>query len=69
WVQETFNGERSWSNRVDFAAKGNSKGQRLAEYVQSLGYHANHVLAVGDNHNDISMLDYAGLGVAMLNAD
>ncbi|MDE1335887.1 Cof-type HAD-IIB family hydrolase [Vibrio aestuarianus] len=69
WVQEKFNGERSWSNRVDFAAKGNNKGLRLAEYVADLGYHANHVLAVGDNHNDISMLKYAGLGVAMHNAD
>lgn len=69
WVQQKFNGERSWSNRVDFAAIGNSKGQRLAEYVSELGYHANHVIAVGDNHNDISMLRYAGLGVAMFNAD
>ncbi|WP_087020643.1 Cof-type HAD-IIB family hydrolase [Thaumasiovibrio subtropicus] len=69
WVKATFNGERSWSNRIDFAAKGNSKGQRLAEYVAELGYHANHVMAVGDNHNDISMLKYAGLGVAMPNAD
>lgn len=69
WVQENFNGERSWSNRVDFSAKGNNKGQRLAEYVTALGYHASQVVAVGDNHNDISMLNYAGLGVAMLNAD
>ncbi|GAB7225192.1 Cof-type HAD-IIB family hydrolase [Vibrio owensii] len=69
WMKEKFNGERSWSNRIDFAAKGNSKGLRLAEYVSELGYHPNHVIAVGDNHNDISMLRYAGLGVAMNNAD
>ncbi|MDA0121142.1 MULTISPECIES: Cof-type HAD-IIB family hydrolase [Vibrio] len=69
WVKEKFNGERSWSNRIDFAAKGNCKGLRLAEYVSELGYHPNHVIAVGDNHNDISMLRYAGLGVAMNNAD
>ena len=69
WVERQFNGERSWSNRIDFAAKGNSKGLRLAEYVSELGYHANHVIAVGDNHNDISMLQYANLGVAMRNAD
>ncbi|OAJ94732.1 Cof-type HAD-IIB family hydrolase [Vibrio bivalvicida] len=69
WVKRQFNGERSWSNRIDFAAKGNSKGLRLAEYVSELGYHANHVIAVGDNHNDISMLQYANLGVAMRNAD
>jgi len=69
WVKDRFNGERSWSNRIDFAAKGNSKGLRLAEYVSELGYHPNHIIAVGDNHNDISMLSYAGLGVAMLNSD
>ncbi|MFA0500109.1 HAD hydrolase family protein, partial [Vibrio sp. 10N.222.46.A1] len=67
--EENFNGERSWSNRIDFAAKGNSKGLRLAEYIAELGYQADDVIAVGDNHNDISMLKYAGLGVAMLNAD
>jgi Cof subfamily protein (haloacid dehalogenase superfamily) len=69
WVAERFSGERSWSNRVDFSAKGNSKGKRLSEYVTALGYDANHVIAVGDNHNDISMIEYAGLGVAMLNAE
>ncbi|GAM58596.1 hydrolase [Vibrio ishigakensis] len=69
WVQEAFNGERSWSNRVDFAAKGNSKGLRLAEYISELGLDAEQVIAVGDNHNDISMLKFAGLGVAMKNAD
>ena len=26
-------------------------------------------MAIGDNHNDISMLRYAGHGVAMANAD
>ena len=69
WINEHFNGERSWSNRIDFAAKGNSKGQCLAEYVNNLGLRSSQVIAVGDNHNDISMLQYAGLGVAMLNAD
>ena len=69
WIKEQFNGERSWLNRIDFAAKGNSKGQRLAECVNMLGVQATEVIAVGDNHNDISMLQYAGLGVAMRNAD
>ncbi|GAL20696.1 HMP-PP hydrolase (pyridoxal phosphatase) Cof [Vibrio maritimus] len=69
WVKRNFNGERSWSNRIDFAAKGNSKGKRLGQYVKALGYEAHHVIAAGDNHNDISMLEYAGLGVAMKNAD
>ncbi|SMY36548.1 3-keto-L-gulonate-6-phosphate decarboxylase SgbH [Photobacterium malacitanum] len=69
WVNANFNGERSWSNRIDFAAKGNSKGKLLAEYVANLGFQPSQVIAIGDNHNDISMIRYAGLGVAMLNAD
>lgn len=69
WIKSNFNGERSWSNRIDFAAQGNSKGKRLADYVRGLGYEAHHVIAAGDNHNDISMLEYAGLGIAMQNAD
>lgn len=69
WVTHYFDGERSWANRVDFAAKGNSKGRRLSEYVNRLGFDVSDVLAIGDNHNDISMLEVAGLGVAMRNAD
>ncbi|WP_272518365.1 MULTISPECIES: Cof-type HAD-IIB family hydrolase [unclassified Providencia] len=69
WIKQTFNAEKSWSNRFDFAAKGNNKGTRLAEYLNSQGYNSNQVIAVGDNHNDISMIELAGLGVAMKNAD
>ncbi|MBF9000923.1 Cof-type HAD-IIB family hydrolase [Vibrio nitrifigilis] len=68
WIKQTFSGERSWSNRIDFSAQGNSKGLRLAEYVTELGYDATHVIAVGDNENDMSMIRYAGLGIAMDNA-
>lgn len=67
-VTQHFSGERSWSDRIDFTMKGNTKGNALASYVQDLGLVAVQVVAVGDNHNDISMLEYAGLGVAMENA-
>ena len=33
-----------------------------------LGLSAQNVMAIGDNFNDIEMLDYAGFGVAMGNA-
>lgn len=38
----------------------------LAE--EMLGLSADNVLCVGDSHNDLEMLDYAGVGVAMGNA-
>jgi Cof subfamily protein (haloacid dehalogenase superfamily) len=68
WILDNFNGEQSWHDRFDFSAQGNSKGARLAEFVADLGLKPNEVVAIGDNHNDISMLQYAGLGVAMGNA-
>jgi len=61
--------EWSWRNRVDVARTGNSKGARLAEWVRRRGYDAAEVIAFGDHYNDISMLSYAGLGVAMGNAE
>lgn len=46
-----------------------SKGQTLAAYAERLGISRDEVMAIGDNHNDLSMLQYAGYGVLMGNAD
>jgi len=69
FVKTNFNGERSWVDRVDFSAAGNSKGNALSGYVKQLGVSLDECVAVGDNHNDISMLKLVGLGIAMQNAD
>lgn len=61
--------EWSWHDQVDIAQNGNSKGKRLAQWVESQGLSMNQVIAFGDNFNDLSMLKSAGLGVAMGNAD
>jgi len=61
--------EWSWHDQVDIAQRGNSKGKRLAEWVASLGFSMQEVIAFGDNYNDLSMLEAVGLGVAMGNAD
>ncbi|WP_426816718.1 pyridoxal phosphatase [Winslowiella sp. 2C04] len=61
--------EWSWHDQVDIAKEGNSKGKRLAQWVESAGYQMSDVLAFGDNYNDLSMLETVGLGVAMGNAD
>ena len=61
--------EWSWHDQVDIAQRGNSKGKRLAQWVESLGLSMSDVLAFGDNYNDLSMLENVGLGVAMANAD
>lgn len=61
--------EWSWQDQVDVAQRGNNKGWRLAQWAADRGIAMSEVVAFGDNHNDISMLEAAGLGVAMGNAD
>jgi len=69
FIKQQFMGERSWHNRIDFSHAGNSKGDRLSRFIQDYDIQAEEIVAIGDNHNDISMIEFAGLGVAMLNAD
>ena len=45
-----------------------SKGQALAALAQSLGVAREEVMAIGDQENDLSMITWAGLGLAMGNA-
>jgi len=45
-----------------------SKERGLQVIAQDLGMKAEEIVAIGDNHNDIGMLRFAGLGVAMGNA-
>lgn len=61
--------EWSWHDQVDVAQRGNSKGYRLKRWVEAQGLTMQDVVAFGDNYNDISMLETAGIGVAMGNAD
>ena len=53
---------------VDVNGAGCSKGTTLARWVASRGLTAAHVMAVGDNLNDVEMLDFAGTAVLMGNA-
>jgi Cof subfamily protein (haloacid dehalogenase superfamily) len=69
YIRDHFTGERSWSNRIDFSNKGNTKGARLKEFLQQHEIDPRRMIAIGDSDNDISMLQLAGLGVAMANAD
>ncbi|HUF23056.1 MAG TPA: HAD-IIB family hydrolase, partial [Vicinamibacterales bacterium] len=53
---------------VDVIREGCSKGSALAELAASLGIPASDVMAVGDNLNDLPMLEFAGRPVLMANA-
>lgn len=55
-------------NTVDILNGEISKARGLAILAQILGIKREEIIAVGDNINDMGMLEYAGLGVAMGNA-
>ena len=53
---------------VDVVARGCSKGATLAEWVSLRGWSREEVMAIGDNLNDLEMLQFAGLPVVMGNS-
>ena len=53
---------------IDVLHAGCSKGHALERWAAYRGYHRDEVMAVGDNHNDIEMLEFAGHPVIMGNA-
>jgi Cof subfamily protein (haloacid dehalogenase superfamily) len=53
---------------IDVLNAGCSKGHALERWAAHRGYHRDEVMAVGDNHNDIEMLEFAGHPVIMGNA-
>jgi Cof subfamily protein (haloacid dehalogenase superfamily) len=45
-----------------------SKGHALARWAAHRGFRREQVMAIGDNHNDVEMLEFAGYPVIMGNA-
>ena len=54
---------------LEFFHNNVSKALSLDRIANMYGISPSEILAVGDAENDLSMLEYAGLGVAMANAD
>ncbi|MEG0285571.1 MAG: Cof-type HAD-IIB family hydrolase [Vagococcus sp.] len=52
----------------EFTAQGIDKARALDTVLTPMGINRQDVIAFGDGHNDITMLAYAGVGVAMGNA-
>ena len=46
-----------------------TKAKALETLCTLLGIEAEHVLAMGDSDNDLPMLEFAGIGVAMANGE
>lgn len=56
-------------NYIDILAHDVSKAHGLEILLKHLGISRENIIAAGDNYNDIEMIKYAGLGVAMGNAE
>jgi Cof subfamily protein (haloacid dehalogenase superfamily) len=68
-LYERYTIVRSAGIFLEFMHKGSGKGSAVQALTESLGLSREQVICIGDQGNDISMLEYAGLGVAMGNAD
>lgn len=58
----------SWDNNFEVMAQGTSKGRAVEKLTEILGIKREEVICIGDSENDLSMVQYGGLGVAMGNA-
>jgi Cof subfamily protein (haloacid dehalogenase superfamily) len=60
---------RSLDFMLEFMKKGCNKATGIEKLAQHLGIDSSEVIAIGDAVNDKEMIGYAGLGVAMGNAE
>ncbi len=58
----------SFPNNLEIGGPGTSKKAALAELTRRLGIDRSELMCCGDAPNDIAMLEFAGLGVAVGNA-
>ena len=71
-MHQRFEGQmeivRSHANFVEGNPLGVSKGDALRRLARHVGVTQERVMAIGDQGNDVSMIRWAGVGVAMGNA-
>lgn len=67
-VDDELNVTTSGAKFVEITPSGADKGSALARLCKKLGIDQSDVVAFGDNQNDLTMLEWAGTGVAMGNA-
>lgn len=60
---------KSSLNLLDIMSAGVTKGNALKDLAEILKIKREEIIAIGDNHNDISMLEYAGYAIAVGNAE
>lgn len=66
--EPTFNIQRSGEFFIDLMHPQASKGAALQAFAQQKGIAPEHIMAIGNYYNDLSMIRYAGLGIAVDNS-
>lgn len=66
-LQTAFNVASSRTNLLEFSPQTVTKATALDVLLQRFGWQRQHLMAFGDQLNDLSMLQAAGTGVAMAN--
>lgn len=67
-IKEQYEVIKTRNNLLEFMPKGITKAYGISLLARDLGISKEEVMAIGDEENDLSMIQYAGLGVAMDNA-
>jgi len=71
-MREHFKGRlkcvSSMAHYLEFVSNDAGKGTALADIGKLFGIDKSEMIAIGDGNNDIGMITYAGLGVAVENA-
>ena len=60
---------QSMPQLCDVMKEGISKAYALQKLSEDLGIKRNEIAAIGDQLNDIDLIEYAGLGIAVANAE
>ena len=68
YLSENVNFHPSRPNFMEFVDKNASKAIAMEKLGEYFGIDRSRMIAVGDGYNDLSMIEYAGLGVAMANS-
>ncbi|MCB2353335.1 Cof-type HAD-IIB family hydrolase [Clostridium estertheticum] len=58
----------SSKHNIEITSKGVSKGRAVEKLANYYNIKKDEIIAIGDSENDISMIEFAGMGIAMGNA-
>ena len=67
-LSRIWNISGEYDSIIEVFTPESNKGKALAYVAEYLGFTKDQVIAIGDGHNDIEMLEYANIGIAVRNA-